>query len=71
MWLKVYIRASLHDTSIRQILGDAKGSVKTVLIKRKQDVLNQIDHDFVLKVNDIILLCGTRAELKYLSPRLM
>ncbi len=69
--VEIHIRASLHDTPIGQILGDAKGSVQTVLIKREQDVLNQIGHDFVLKANDIILLCGTRAELKYLAPRLV
>ncbi|WP_217533897.1 potassium channel family protein [Vibrio metschnikovii] len=69
--VEVNIRASLHDSSIGQVLGDAKGSVQTVLIKRGQEIINSLEHDFVLQENDIILLCGTRAELKYLAPRLV
>ncbi|EEX37417.1 potassium channel family protein [Vibrio metschnikovii] len=69
--VEVNIRASLHDSSIGQVLGDAKGSVQTVLIKRDQEIINSIAHDFVLREKDIILLCGTRAELKYLAPRLV
>lgn len=69
--VEVNIRASLHDSSIGQVLGDAKGSVQTVLIKRGQETINSLEHDFVLQENDIILLCGTRAELKYLAPRLV
>ncbi|WP_217524474.1 potassium channel family protein [Vibrio metschnikovii] len=69
--VEVNIRASLHDSSIGQVLGDAKGSVQTVLIKRGQEIINSLKHDFVLQEKDIILLCGTRAELKYLAPRLV
>lgn len=69
--VEVNIRASLNDSSIGQVLGDAKGSVQTVLIKRGQEIINSLEHDFVLQENDIILLCGTRAELKYLAPRLV
>ncbi|WP_217516229.1 potassium channel family protein [Vibrio metschnikovii] len=69
--VEVNIRASLHDSSIGQVLGDAKGSVQTVLIKRGQEIINSLEHDFVLQEKDIILLCGTRAELKYLAPRLV
>lgn len=69
--VEIHIGASLHDTPVGQILGDSKGSVQIVLTKREQEVLNQVDHDFVLKADDIILLCGTRAELKYLAPRLV
>ncbi|MDV2373114.1 TrkA family potassium uptake protein, partial [Vibrio cholerae] len=69
--VEIHIRASLHDMPIGQILGDAKGSVQTVLVKRDQEILNLIGHDFIIKANDIVLLCGTRAELKYLAPRLV
>lgn len=69
--VEVNIRASLHDSSIGQVLGDVKGSVQTVLIKRGQEIINSLEHDFVLQEKDIILLCGTRAELKYLAPRLV
>lgn len=69
--VEIHIKPSLHATSIGQILGDVKRSVRPVLIKREQEVLNEIDHEFILNANDIILLCGTRAELKYLAPRLV
>ncbi|ENM5813139.1 TrkA family potassium uptake protein [Vibrio mimicus] len=69
--VEIHIKPSLHATSIGQILGDVKRSVRPVLIKRDQEVLNEIDHEFILNANDIILLCGTRAELKYLAPRLV
>lgn len=69
--VEIHIRASLQGTSIAQMLGDTKSGIKTVLIKRDQDVVSQINHDFVLKANDIILLSGTRSELKYLAPRLV
>ncbi|ENM5734679.1 TrkA family potassium uptake protein [Vibrio mimicus] len=69
--VEIHIKPSLHATSIGQILGDVKRSVRPVLIKRDQEVFNEIDHEFILNANDIILLCGTRAELKYLAPRLV
>lgn len=69
--VEINIKVSLHETSIGQFLGDVKGSVKTVLVKREQDVLNHVGHDFVLKASDTVLLCGTRPELKYLAPRLV
>ncbi|EEY45713.1 potassium channel family protein [Vibrio mimicus] len=69
--VEIHIKPLLHATSIGQILGDVKRSVRPVLIKREQEVLNEIDHEFILNANDIILLCGTRAELKYLAPRLV
>ncbi|ENM5889018.1 TrkA family potassium uptake protein [Vibrio mimicus] len=69
--VEIHIKPSLHATSIGQILGDVKRSVRPVLIKRDQEVLNELDHEFILNANDIILLCGTRAELKYLAPRLV
>ncbi|EMB50409.1 potassium uptake protein [Vibrio mimicus] len=69
--VEIHIKPSLHATSIGQILGDVKRSVRPVLIKRDQEMLNEIDHEFILNANDIILLCGTRAELKYLAPRLV
>ncbi len=69
--VEIHIRAALHDIQMGSILGAAKTKVQTVLVKREQQVLNQIAEDFVLQANDILLLCGTRAELKYLAPRLV
>lgn len=69
--VEIHIKSTLHESPLSQVLGDARGSVKAVLVKRDQDVIVDVKESFVLKANDIILLCGTRAELKYLAPRLV
>ncbi|WP_125778746.1 potassium channel family protein [Pseudoalteromonas rubra] len=69
--VEVHIRKSLNNSPLEQVVADARGSVQVVLVKREQEVFNHVSHDFVLQANDIVLLCGTRAELKYLAPRLL
>lgn len=69
--VEIHVKSALHDVSISQVLGDARGSVQTVLVKRDQSVLTDIQESFILKANDILLLCGSRAELKYIAPRLV
>jgi trk system potassium uptake protein TrkA len=69
--VEIHVKSALHDVSISQVLGDERGSVQTVLVKRDQNVLTDIQESFILKANDILLLCGSRAELKYIAPRLV
>ncbi|NAX18713.1 MULTISPECIES: potassium channel family protein [unclassified Vibrio] len=69
--VEIHIKSTLHESPLSQVLGDARGSVKAVLVKRDQDVIVDVKESFFLKANDIILLCGTRSELKYLAPRLV
>ncbi|EIE1223885.1 TrkA family potassium uptake protein [Vibrio vulnificus] len=69
--VEIHIRDTLHDKPMTQVLCDTNRSIRTVLVKRDQDILNQISYDFVLKANDTLLLCGTLVDLKHLAPRLV
>lgn len=69
--VEIHVKPALHDAPVSRVLGDARGSVQAVLIQREQDVFTDINANFLLKENDILLLCGTRAELKYIAPRLV
>ncbi|MGL5390554.1 MAG: potassium channel family protein, partial [Shewanella sp.] len=66
--VEVHIRNKLHNTPIAEIL---KGSVKPILVKRGTQVFSCLNTDFRLYEGDVFLLCGTRAELKSIAPRLM
>ncbi|MGL5359577.1 MAG: potassium channel family protein [Shewanella sp.] len=66
--VEVHIRNKLHNTPIAEIL---KGSVKPILVKRGTQVFSSLNTDFRLYEGDVFLLCGTRAELKSIAPRLM
>jgi trk system potassium uptake protein len=69
--VEIHISETLNDALLSQVLGDTKNHVKTLLIKREQAILTQIEDSFVLKTADVILLCGTRTELQDLASRLV
>lgn len=69
--VEIYIKPTLHDKQISQILGDVGRNVSAVLVNRGHEVFTNIHADFVLHENDTLLLCGPRAALKYISPRLV
>ncbi|MCG3728211.1 potassium channel family protein [Vibrio cincinnatiensis] len=69
--VEIHVKPTLQHTAISQVLGDAKNSVQAILVKRDEAVITQVKENFLLEANDILLLCGTRAELKYLAPRLV
>ena len=48
-----------------------KGNVAPLMVKREQSVFSKIDSDFTLHTEDALFLCGSRAELKQLAPRLV
>ncbi|MGF1736924.1 potassium channel family protein [Photobacterium satsumensis] len=69
--VEIHIKETLHNTPLSRVLGNTKGNVKAILVKRGQGILTDITDSFILQASDIILLCGTRAELKYLAARLV
>lgn len=69
--VEIRIKAHLHDKALAEILADAKTSIIPLMVKRKQDIIPGIGTEFTLKNDDILLLCGKRAELKYIAPRLV
>lgn len=68
--VEITVKPSSNDKPISELLGDIKGSVTPVLVKRDQEIFTSINSTFVLKDHDTLLLCGSRTELKNLAPRL-
>ncbi|KOO16639.1 potassium transporter TrkA [Vibrio xuii] len=69
--VEIHVKASLSNACLNHILGTAHRKVKAVLVKRKDNVIVDIDDDFRMKQDDILLLTGTRDQLQYLAPRLV
>ncbi|MFB2650593.1 potassium channel family protein [Shewanella mangrovisoli] len=84
--VEIHIKAQLHHTSVGQLLGslqehsadeqtnvprNPKGKVAALMVKREHNVFSKIDSDFSLHTEDALFLCGSRAELKQLAPRLV
>lgn len=69
--VEIDVKASLNNASISQTLGAAHRQVKAVLVKRKDSIIVDIEDDFRIKQDDILLLTGTREQLQYLAPRLV
>lgn len=68
--VEIHIKATFNGISLESLLSNVKNSAHAILIKRAKDVISHISLDFVVKENDTLLLCGTRAELKSLASRL-
>ena len=69
--VEIHIKPTLHNKPISEVIGHTRNQVSAVLVNREQEVFTHINDDFVLHVNDTLLLCGTRTELKYIAPRLV
>lgn len=84
--VEIHIKAHLHQVTVGQLLGSLqeknsdeqtnvqrspKGKVAPLMVKRGQIVFSKIDSDFSLHTEDALFLCGSRAELKQLAPRLV
>lgn len=69
--VEIHIKPTLHDKPISHILDHSRSKVTAVLVNREQAVFTHIDDNFVLHENDILLLCGTRSELKFIAPKLV
>ncbi|PIW63145.1 TrkA family potassium uptake protein [Shewanella sp. CG12_big_fil_rev_8_21_14_0_65_47_15] len=84
--VEIHIKPHLHQTTVGQLLGSLqdsgndeqtnvarspKGKVAVLMVKRELTVFSKIDSDFILHTDDALFLCGSRAELKHLAPRLV
>ena len=68
--VEIHIKPQLDALLLSDLLNPARGKIDVVMLKREQEIFKQLDADFILKANDILLLCGTRNQLKCLAPRL-
>jgi trk system potassium uptake protein TrkA len=69
--VEIHIKQILNRQTLSQVLGDVKNTIKPIMVKREETIFSQLEPLFVLQANDILLLCGTRAQLKYVAPRLV
>ena len=69
--VEIYIKDHLHNYSISKLLGHARNSIEPLMVKRDKQNLTNIGLEFSLQANDTLLLCGKRAALKNIAPRLL
>ncbi|TDR14786.1 potassium channel family protein [Marinomonas communis] len=69
--VEINIKTALDGVAMGRLLGKLKSTVRALLVKRGDQLVEDINLAFTLKKNDTLLLCGTRSELKYLAPRLV
>lgn len=84
--VEIHIKAHLNQTTVGLLLGslhdnasneqtnvvrNPKGKVAPLMVKRELTVFSKIDSEFILYTEDALFLCGSRAELKLLAPRLV
>ncbi|NDW22158.1 potassium channel family protein [Alteromonas hispanica] len=61
----------LDNITLRKLLGDKIHAVETLLVKRAHELYSKPHEAFKVRAGDSLLLCGTRAVLKSLAPRLV
>ena len=69
--VEIRISAHLANCSLAKLMADTNGSIEPLLIKRGDKIFKNIDLDFQVNANDTLLLCGKRAALKHIAPRLV
>lgn len=61
----------IDGMSLSKLLGEKLHSVEVLLVKREHELFSKPHESFTLHADDSLLLCGTRAVLKSLAPRLI
>ena len=69
--VEVFIKAHLQDATINFLLNDTRHLIEPVMVKRGKEITHRPAPQFTLQEHDILLLCGTRAELSFIAPRLL
>lgn len=69
--VEISVNSRLNGTTLPALLQETKHQVKTVLIKRRDQLFCPVPDDFVLATDDCLILAGTLPMLKSLAPRLV
>ncbi|HDF8080071.1 TPA: TrkA family potassium uptake protein [Vibrio parahaemolyticus] len=69
--VEIHVKSNLHDTPLSKLISRGSYNIQPILVKREEAVYTNINDEFVLNEFDTLLLCGSRAELKYVAPRLV
>jgi len=68
--IEISIAESLDEVTLGDVLDNEPGSVEAILVTRGHIKFTKLGSAFVLKLHDVLLLCGTRHDLQELAPRL-
>lgn len=69
--VEIRINAHWANRPLAKLMVDTNGSIEPLLIKRGDKIFKNIDLDFQVNADDTLLLCGKRAALKHIAPRLV
>lgn len=69
--VEIHVKSNLHDTPLSKLISRGSYNIQPILVKREEAVYTNINDEFVLNEFDTLLLCGSRAELKHVAPRLV
>ncbi|MBE0351787.1 potassium channel family protein [Pseudoalteromonas lipolytica] len=69
--VEIEVIERIDNMSLGELLNDKIHIIESLLVKREQDLFPKPNDKFILHSGDILLLCGTRAVLKSLAPRLV
>ncbi|MDO7083356.1 TrkA family potassium uptake protein [Pseudocolwellia sp. AS88] len=69
--VEIHIKEHLHNHAISSLLGGTPSSTEPLMVKRNKENITHLNSKFLLQSNDTLLLCGKRAALKKISPRLL
>jgi trk system potassium uptake protein len=69
--VEIPVNSRLKDSSLSALLGGERDDVKTVLVKRRDQLFCPVPDDFILAADDCLVLAGTLSILKSLAPRLV
>ena len=68
--VEIKIAEKCHGISIQDLLKDVRDSIDPLLVRRKRETIKPIEPDFILELNDSLVLSGSLDILASIAPRL-
>ena len=68
--VEIKITEKCHDISIKDLLKDVRDPIDPLLVRRKREIIKSIGPDFILELNDSLVLSGSLDALASIAPRL-
>jgi len=66
--VEVEIKEHCHDLSIKTLLGKATSKIEPLLIRRRNNIIKNIDINSLLETGDSLVLTGEMSALKKIAP---
>lgn len=68
--VELTITGKCHNIPIKELLKDVHNPIDPLLVRRKREIIKPIKSDFVLELNDSLVLSGSLDALASIAPRL-